>query len=246
MTLNEIKGAIAAYLNKETEDLTVNSVDLGLMAMNQVRQQAELNNNFEFARKLVTVTVDGVTGGSLENAVLFGTSATVKVKGVVDVGVFDDEGNLRGVEWTTVGDSLNIARSDNERTAVPRHPTDGEALSTLNGTSRITFSGSQIMVFPYARGNSYTLGVEAYVFANDWTENDVIAASQTIGSPWNTQGSQFLLFGSIVHLNNLYKEFVFRQEGNLPPPKDLRDEALASLLSWDIFRYAQSRRHDRR
>lgn len=246
MTLNQIEGAIAAYLDKEREDLTVNSVDLGLMAMNQVRQLAELNNNFEFKRGLATVTVDGVTGGSLESAILFGTNTLAKVKSIVDVGVFDDAGNLRGVDWTTVGDSLNIARSDNNVAAVPRYPTDGQALATLNGGSRITFSGSQIMVFPFAQGYTYTLGIEAYFFTNDWTEDDLEQDSSTFGSPWNTQGSQFLLFGSIVHLNNLYKQFVFRQEGNLPPPKDLRDESLAALIAWDIFRYEQSRRHDRR
>lgn len=246
MTLKEIKGAIAAYLNKETEDLTVNSVDLGLMAMNQVRQQAELNNNFEFKRGLATVTVDGVTGGSLENAVLFGTNTVVGIKSLVDVGLFDDEGNFRGVEWTTVGDSLERARSDNVAFTVPRYPTDGEARSSLEGGGRLTFSNSQIMVFPFAPGYTYTVGIEAYLFTPDWTETDLNVDSQTFGSPWNTQGSQFLMFGSIVHLNNLYKQFVFRQEGNLPPPKDLRDEALASLISWDVFKYEQSRRHDRR
>lgn len=246
MTLDEIEGGIAAYLNKSREDLTVNSVDLGLMAMNQVRQLAELSNNFEFKRALATVVVDGVTGGSLEDAVLYGTTTKVGIKGIVDVGIFDDEGNLRGIDWTTVGDSLNISRSDNAVIAVPRYPTDGEARSSLSGGSRITFSGSQIMVFPFAQGYTYTLGIEAYIFTNDWTQDDLTTSSQTLGTPWNTQGSQFLLFGSIVHLNNLYKEFVFRQEGNLPPPKDLRDESLSALIAWDVYKYEQSRRHDRR
>lgn len=245
MILREIEGAVAAYLNKATDELKVNSVDLGLMALNQVRHQAELNNNFEFARKLVTVVVDGVTGGSLESAVLYGTSTVVAVKGIVDVGLFDNDGNLRGIRWTTVGDSMNITRSDNTPFGLPRYPTDGQAVSTMQGMSRITFSGSQIMVFPHEVGHTYLLGIEAYVFTPDWTEQD-IETDSIIGAPWTTVGSQFLLFGSIVHLNHLYKEFVFRQEGNLPPPEKLRDEALSSLASWDIFRYEQSRRHDRR
>jgi hypothetical protein len=245
MILREIRGAVAAYLNKSAEDLTVNSVDLGLMALNQVRQQAELNNNFEFTRKLATVTVDGVTGGSLENAVLYGTSTPVQVKSVVDVGLFDDDGNLRGIRWTTVADSLNITRADTTPFGLPRYPTDGQAISTMEGMSRLIFEGDQIMVFPTEKDKTYSLGIEAYVFTNDWTDAD-IESDSVIGAPWTTVGSQFLLYGCIVHLNNLYKEFVFRQEGNLPPPKDLRDEALASLLSWDVFKYEQFRRHDRR
>lgn len=246
MTLREIKGAIAGYLNKETEQLKVNSVDLGLMAMNQVRQQAELNNNFEFARKLVTATVDGVTGGSLDDAVFYGTDIGATVKSVIDIGLFDDAGNLRGIRWTTVGDSLNITRSDNTPLGLPRYPTDGQSVSTMQGMSRITLSGTQIMVFPKEPGQSYNLGIEAYVLMDDWTEADLSNDQQIIGAPWVTVGSQFLLFGSIVHLNHLYKEFVFRQEGNLPPPEKLRDENLEALKTWDIFRYDQFRRHDRR
>ena len=60
---------------------------------------------------------------------------------------------------------------------------------------------------------------------------------------WLTKGSQYLLWGGIVEANHLAKEFVFRQEGNLPPPEKLRDSALEMFVQWDTFKYEQNRRH---
>jgi hypothetical protein len=60
---------------------------------------------------------------------------------------------------------------------------------------------------------------------------------------WLTKGSQYLLWGGIVEVNHLCKEFVFRQEGNLPPPEKLRDNALENFRQWDAFRYEENRRH---
>src|SRR4029077_13634360 len=60
---------------------------------------------------------------------------------------------------------------------------------------------------------------------------------------WLKQGSQFLLWAAIVQVNHLCKEFVFRQEGNLPPPEKLAEAALETFRQWDSFKYEQDRRH---
>lgn len=244
MKLIEIKGAVAAYLRKDVADLTVNGVDLGLLAMNNARQQAELLNDFEFSRQLVTVAVDGESGGSLESAVVFGTETSVSVKTVLDVGLINEDGDFVAVEWTTTEDSLRRQRGDNNR-AIPRYPTDGQALSSLHGAGRFHFTGAQVYVFPVNAELDYSLAVEAYTFMADWTDANLLAESATLGTPWNTKGSQYLLWESVCSLNKLFKVFVPRQEGNLSPPEKESATALSNLIAWDSFKYEQFRQHTR-
>jgi hypothetical protein len=334
MTLIEIKTAIATYFGKLVGDLTINNQDLALVALNQVRLQAEMVHDFEFSRRLVTVSVNGVTGGSLDAAVVYGTSTQVRVKSVIDVGVFDSDGNLRPAEWTTVADSLNGQREDNPMRVLARYPTDSQAECGPLGQSRFQFSGNSIYKFPKVAEQTYTVGLEVYTFSEDWTgildvtgtltpdatgtyyqagvfneqpfyvrpdalylvfwnnslnkwiiappgedsglpywqsASTVIEASYTaqsgavgtaavdynligetvvpdpssVSDIWTTRGSQYLQWAAIVHLNHYYKAFVFRQEGNLPPPQTLADAGLEALKSWDIFRYESFRRQIR-
>ena len=245
MTLLELKAAAAAYLERNTDDLTVNSVDLGLIALNQVRLKAQLDHDFEFTRKLVTVEVNSVVGGSLDVAVEYGTTNTVLVGTIVDVGLFDSvTGELRPVEWTTVAEGLSREREENPYATV-RYPSDSQAESGPFGQRRFVFSGSRVFFFPRPKEPiTFTLGVEAYTLSPDWVAEDLINEIPPT-DPWLTKGHQYLLWAVVIQLNHLYKGFVFRQEGNLPPPKELADAGLASLISWDIFRYEQTRRHGR-
>lgn len=331
-TLLQIKTAIASYLGKTVADLTVDGQDLGLLAMNQVRQQAEMVHDFEFSRKLVTVAVDGVVGGSLDDAVLYGTEVGVTVKSVIDIGIFDNDGNFRSAGWTTVAGGLDVQRRDNPLTVVPRYPTDSQALASPYGTSKYLLSGANVYRFPKSLNTTDTIGLEVYTFADDWTGilnvtgtlspdatgtyyQDGVFSQQPfyvrddgeyivfyssvlskwvlappgddVGLPdwrrttlegaytptapatgtatidylvpgevavpdplgmsdiWTTRGAQYIQWGAIVQLNNLFKEFVFRQEGNLPPPQALADAGLEALKTWDIFRYERRRRYGR-
>jgi hypothetical protein len=241
MTLNDIRTAAAAYLHRTVLDFTINGVDLSLFALNQVRQAAELQNDFNFTRKLVKLDVDGSIGGSLSDAVDYYSLAPAEVKTIIDVGQFDGDGNLRPVEWTTVAAGLDRQRSESPQYLF-RYPTDGQA-SFAGGMPRFVFSGDMVYLFP-KRPNEATLipiGLEAYTFTQDWVEADL----NTRAEPWGTKGSQYLLWGLVIHLNQVFKDFVFRQEGNLPPPQTLADQGLSSLITWDIYKYEQFRRHNR-
>lgn len=218
--------------------LLVNSQDLGLLALNQARKQAELMYNFEFSRRLVTVTVDGVTGGSLSSAVLYGTNTVVDIKNIVDLGMFDSTGNLIPAEWTTISESLVRQREDNP-SMEPRYVTDGWRSEGPVGRGRFVIANDTIYRFPKDSTASFDLGLEVYSFDYDWT--DLNAAPQ----PWATHGSQYLLWQSVVFLNHRIKSFVPRQEGNLAPPTDLANAGLAAFREWDVYRYEQSRRHGR-
>lgn len=327
-TLYEIKKQVAAYLGKSLTDLTVNGQDLCLAAFNQVRKMAELEHDFEFNRRLVTVTVNGITGGSLENAV--DGILPVEVKTVIDVGLVSGAGNLVPARWTTVAENFESQRQSNRR-ASPMWLTDAEAEYGTLGVSGFTFSGSSIYRWPRTSetdATNYSLNLEVYAFSSDWTATDLgegdlvvtgtmspdvtgvyflvgtdsnsnyVYASttatiskistnwwiitfagnkgwshastlagaytaaqvngQTIstGAPtvtattatsdiWTTHGSQFLLWQTIVHLNKLFRVFVPRQEGNLPPPTDLADAGLQTLVDWDANKFEQFRRHNR-
>ena len=346
MTILQLKTAVANYFEKTVADLTVNGQDLGLLALNQVRRQAELGHDFEFQRKLVTVSVDGVTGGSLENAVLYSDGVTaVDVKTVIDIGTFDTSGNLRPVEWTTVAESL-VRQREEERFTSWRNPQFEEvSLTYPKRAYRYAVSGASIFRFP--KNNvvtPLTLGMEVYAFTADFgvqggvpatvyiAGSDVatlvklytqvgflndyplymaiamsavevvfwsggswyIIPSQFLGNTpgiyayghsvasvatrppdsgwtnlgtatgtvvlayteatssgdgytdeWTTYGAQYLQWGAICQLNHIFKSFVFRQEGNLPPPEKLRDDGLAAFISWDEARYENNRRHRR-
>lgn len=244
MTLDNIKAVVAAYLGKVSGDLTVNTIDLALVALNQVRQKAELENDFEFSRRLLSVSVSSATGGSLESTVLFGTNTAASVKTVLDCGLVDSQGNLRPVEWTTVGDSLDRLRQDNMSFNIARYATDSLQGGAI-GQQRFVFSGSNVYIFPKPTTvTTYTLAVEAYTFTPDWASGDLIA-EDTANAPWTTRGVQYLQWATIVHINNLFKQFVFRQEGNLPPPEKLAQEALQALIDWDMFKFEAYRRRDK-
>jgi hypothetical protein len=238
MTLNDIRSTAAAYLHRTVPDFTVNGVDLSLFALNQIRRTAELLNDFNFNRRLMTLFVEGTVGGSLSSAMDWFTQQPYEIKSIVDVGQLDKDRNLNPVEWTTVAASLDIQRM--EGSPPFRYPTDGQAVSA-NGSVRIVFSGDIAYVFPKAPGQDIEIGLEVYVFSDDWTVDDYT----TSPDPWATKGSQFLMWSLVLHLNQVYKDFVFRQEGNLPPPQTLADQGLAALIAWDIFKYEQSRRHNR-
>lgn len=236
MTLNDIRSAAAAYLHRTTSDFTINGVDLSLFALNQIRRTAELQNDFNFNRKLMTLWVEGTVGGSLSSAMDWFTQQPYEIKSIVDVGQFDENRNLNPLEWTTVAASLDIQRA--EGTLPFRYPSDGEA--TVNGSVRVVFSGDTAYIFPKSNQDAQ-IGLEVYVFSEDWTTDDYT----TSPDPWASKGSQFLMWSLVIHLNQVYKDFVFRQEGNLPPPQTLADAGLAAFVAWDTFKYEQSRRHNR-
>jgi hypothetical protein len=236
MTLAQIKSAMAGYLDTQEANFTVGSTDLSLIAVNQVRMQAELENDFEFSRELVTVSVNGAIGGSLSTAVRYGTATVVQVKSPIEVGIFDTNANLRPIDWTTVAEGLERQRELVPGFA-PRYPTDGQLSAATEWPSRLVFSGDNVYFFPKDENLTFLAGMEVYAFHPEWTAMD------STSDVWTTKGAQYLMWKGIIHLNHLFKEFVFRQEGNLPEPKELAQAGLDALKLWDSFRYEQFRRH---
>lgn len=242
MTLTQVKTAAAAYLQTTTADFTSGGVDLWLLAANQTRLLAELNNDFEFSRARFSLSVSTSSDASLGDATLVsGGSAGASIKTVIDVAQLDDLNNLRPVEWTTTAESFQRVRSDNPGYSM-RYPTDGQAVTEPSGRARVLFHNDVVSLFPkVSTAQTFTIYLDTYTFMAEWVDANL----GTSFAPWTTVGHQFLLWGTIVHLNHLKKEFVPRTEGNLSPPIALRDEGLEVLKQWDSFKFEQYRRHQR-
>lgn len=75
-TISQLQSVCAAYHRVATSALTVGGVNLFLVALNNAKNNAQKLHNFEAARVTATLDVDGVNGGSLDDAVIDGESAT--------------------------------------------------------------------------------------------------------------------------------------------------------------------------
>lgn len=334
-TLLDILTNAALFMGKTYADLTISGQNIGLFSVNQAKRRAGLLHDFEFSRKLVDIDVNGVTGGSLASAVLHSDGTTpVEIKSIIEVGMFDEDGNLRPVVWTTVAEGLERQRKDNRWYSGSWGGRDDSRLSP-SGASRIEFAGTTAFLWPKDEenngGEGYELGAEVYAMESDWTSADLtgvatVAGSSTSaingsytpqgfyndhplflkiasgyalwstgsawrisaiadlgGSPtdyyalassaqspagsysnngsfagtvtvadgtattdtWVKFGSEFLFWRTIEILNHRFKWLVPRTEGNLPPPKQLADEALSAFIDWDNNMYEQFRRHSR-
>lgn len=242
MTLNQILTAVATYHQKTVADLTINSQNLGLVALNVARQAAVQRFDFEFTRQLVDVAVNGVTGGNLALAEIYGTSTVVEVGTILDVGLFDSDGNLRPVEWTTVGEGLERQRLDNAYDS-SRYQTEDWYQQTPAGIPRFQFAGDKVYAFPKDSENNYTLGLECYTNPTDWVSGNL----DTEFAPWTTKGAEFFIWKCVDFLNPHFISFVSRTEGNLSE-RDIQAKAEAALQAfreWDLMRFEQLRRHGR-
>ncbi len=179
MTLYEIKQAVANILGTTVASLTVDGTDMFLVAVNQVRKDAEQNYDFEFQRRLVDVSVSGVTGGTLTSATTHVGGTATNIKTIIEVGLYDDDNNLRPVEWTNVAESLERQRADNQYQIIPAYLTDDE-LEAPSGMARFDFVNDSVFRWPRdTTATTYTLGLEVYSYAADWTSVTVPSAVVT-------------------------------------------------------------------
>lgn len=127
---------------------------------------------------------------------------------------------------------VNVATSSTVSTALTlvSLPTGFGIGSTVLGTT--VASGSALTWMLTANANT-TIAVPTLVDFNEQLGNSY--------SDFFTQrASDYLLYGSIVHINYFSQKFISRQEGFLSPPEKLRDKSLATLIEWDNFMWEQS------
>lgn len=168
-SLLEIKTACATYHRKTLADLTINGQDVGLLALNQVRRNAEMEHDFGFQRRLLTLPVDTITGGSLDDAVDAVTAVSYDIKTIVEMGTFDQWNNLIPCQWTTTEEGIERQREENPRWGI-RYPSDGQYECLPIGQRRLTITNNQVFYWPKPATPStmINVGIEAYCFDTDW------------------------------------------------------------------------------
>lgn len=74
----------------------------------------------------------------------------------------------------------------------------------------------------------------SYTAAGAFTLSPTVAvAANSVNSFLLTYGAEFLMWKAIIEGNYLHEQFVFRQEGALPPPEKQAEAAFRALLDWD-------------
>lgn len=177
-TLATLKSRAAAILERDVADLTVDGVDLWLESANDAKRNASMNHDFGFQRKMLTLTVNSATGGSLDAAVIKGTATTVDLKTVIEMGEFDTYENFRPVMWLTTEVGQELIRQENPFWGL-RYPTDAQALSWPLGQRRLVIRGDQVENWPISDVPTYdtNVGIEAYIFDAEW---DSLNSSTTV------------------------------------------------------------------
>lgn len=340
-TILELKSTIAGILGVTVADFTVNGIDFGLTALNAVRLHAEQGNDFEFQRKTLSLSVNTLTGGSLDDAVIQGTSTSATIKTLIDVGQADTNGNFVPLEWTTRAESHERTRGENRYgSRALRYPSDADYQVYVGGRRRVMFDGSRVSLFPMGTvSENVTVLFDCYVYSSDFTNSTSatltgttglsaingtysllgsvngkplftsntqgmygiwysnsqakwiicdmqymlepfvtafvpyhyfastssdpsgtytaagsftgtgVVVANSVSDIWTTKGANYLIWASVVWLNQncstFGKQFVARTEGNLAPPTQLRDEALATLIACDTNKFELFRRHGR-
>ena len=240
MDIKSLKFKIATYLQKIPSDFVVSEstngmtpvIDLLLDAINKSHQWAQLQRDFEQAKCSVDALVDLQNGVPLSPQKLHGTSTLVPVKKVLRAYLADGYGGVRPMsfvsrdwQYADAGqrwDGVPYPWAPSQRD-VPAYPTFHEVY--------LTQQADILMLYPNAKVTPPQNPVQIYLdvirLFPDYVDTDS-------NSDFFLQfGDDFLMWDACVRLNPLVKEFVPRQEGNVPAPTDARDQAWQDLINWD-------------
>jgi hypothetical protein len=235
MTLERLKGQIAAYLQNEVIDYVHNRVDLLLEAINEAQQGAQQLYDFEYSKVVVDALVDLTTGVQISPLPLHGTATEVDVKKVLRAYVVDGYGNPRPIKFISRGSQFQDV---NERWAgipTPWAPTqrDSPSYPTFHEMYLVQ-QGQTLFLYPDATSahaqNPFPIYLDVIRYFPEYEDTQLTDSNVD----WLMEfADSYIKWAAICQLNVFSKEFVPRQEGNVPAPTDLRDEAWKDLLAWD-------------
>lgn len=233
MTITTLKSEIAAYLQQSPTDYLVNGVDLLLNAINRSHQYAQQQYDFQFARCTVDALVSLTNGSPMSPLPLHGTSNLVTVKKITRSYVNDNFGGYRPLlfwdrdtqgadadqRWAGIPYPFAPVQRD-----MPSYPNFNMAYLVQFGRTLLIYPNAQVVI----RQDPLPVFLDVYRYFPDYKDDSLDNVDFLLEF-----GSDFLLWNSICRLNVRSKEFVPRQEGNIPVPTDERDKAWQDLLAWD-------------
>jgi len=244
-TIAQIRDVIYGYLQKTTTlekaELTVGSMDLVLVALNNARKFAEMAHDWSFVEAECFVTTssrtlspstDTVWDAVWTTATLVGTNTSVSVRAWRDWGLY-----FEGVRIPlNVNTKRGILTREMEmKSRANRNRYQGSTDTLIKpGRVEVVITGSRVKLVP-AVSEATTLYFDCFTWMDDYTEE-----SDT--DFFIKHGAQYMLWASLCELNKLVKQWVPRQEGNLSEPTKERDIALEALIRHDKAVIDQFRR----
>jgi hypothetical protein len=233
-TVANLKARVASYLNLETSDLIVNSIDLGLDAINSAHRYAQQQHDFEFAKVPVPYSLNLVTGGVLTPASYLGVEIEVK-RVILPWSTNADGTKARPLHFEQRGSmaaALNREwgmRPWDYRMTDPPLPVSNTVL-----VPTLVQLGQTLSLYPadqntWGTSGSVGLILDVVRFFPEYTQptsdNDFILQ----------YGTEFLFWYALQQLNKKYKEFVPREEGNLDDTylEKERNKSWDDFLTWD-------------
>jgi hypothetical protein len=239
MDIKSLKVKIATYLQKVPSDFVITNpspppttVDLLLDAINKSHTWAQMQRDFEQSKVSVDASVDLQNGVPISPLILHGTLTFVTVKKVLRAYIADGYGGVRPMKFVSRDwqyadagqrwDGVPFPWAPNRRDT-PSYPTFYEVYLTQQANILMVYPNAQVVV----PQNPLPVFLDVIRFFPDYTDTDN-------NTDFMLQfGDDFLMWDSCVRLNPLVKEFVPRQEGNVPTPTDARDQAWQDLIAWD-------------
>lgn len=238
MTIADLAQAIRDYHaipNSHADITLINRLILG--ALNNARKKAERSHDFALAIVHATLSVSPSTGASLANAVVGVT--TTPIKSIINAFMPQTGGGLLPITVRPRKEYVALVRTANERatwssdSTVP--PTAWTRTSNFNELHTL---GQQVFLHPDPT-TAVTIEIDGFRWLSAYTSITDIEATDLLLE----HGHDFLMWSAILELNHRTEIFVPRQEGTLPPPRDMRDEAWESLILWDSFLHEEGRDH---
>lgn len=238
MDILTLKVRIATYLQKSAADFVIPAappspaVDLLLVAINKSHQWAQQQRDFENAKVSVDALVDLQNGVPISPLPLHGETTLVTVKKVLRSYIADGYGGVRPMKF--VSRDWQFADAGQRWNGVPfpwaPHLRDIPSYPTFYEIYLVQ-QADLLMIYPNAQvvvpQNPLPVFLDVIRYFPDYQDTDN-------NSDFMLQfGDDFLMWDSCVRLNPLVKEFVPRQQGNVPAPTDERDQAWQDLVTWD-------------
>lgn len=246
MNIGQLRKAIAAYLNPDyvintsahpgetgpDSKFQVGEIDLLLLALNNVKREAEQLRDFQLSKCDVDVAVDGFTGGVLDSALLHGTNIPVKVKSIIDGGWRTSTNGLIPVDVVPRDTWFQEQRRIDGMDGRVRYKGDPPGPNDVSSRHQIALltNGNALSIGPgqSTAGTVYNIELSVFRWMSEYekdTDEDFFTAFC----------HNYMMWAGIVEANHLVKQFVPRQEGNLSPPDKLKERAWSAVEKWDDF-----------
>lgn len=225
ITVGNLKDLIAIYMGKSSaSDLTINSFDVGMYALNAARRKAERLADFVYAEDDAALSIAS-SGTLITAATGLGTGEAVKRVTGVDLPV---SGDYITIEFLTDKEwGSRIQRQIGRQTY-----SSGSTLAQLgvsNGNPIAYQKGQKIYLVP---ASQFSFPVSARIsvikFLADYDANG--------DTDFFTQfAPEYLQWQAILEANKYFLRFSERQEGNIDEKAvgAMAEEALQTLLLWN-------------